>query len=113
MEKYAELCVEELSEIPFLKKTAEGKYETFDCRDFKGSGGELEGVQGALVPQTVSNRNGRQIDAHEVRRQEEPASLQLLSKCDNPEWLFQSCEPGPPCRPRRTTRARTGRCSVN
>lgn len=94
MEKYAELCVAELGEIPFFKKTAEGKYDTFDCRDFKGSGGAIDGVQGALIPQTVSDRDGEdktpaKCDDKNQRR------YNCFSKCDNPEWLFQSCEPGP------------------
>lgn len=94
MEKYAELCVEELGEIPFFKKTAEGKYETFDCRDFRGSGGELEGVQGALIPQSVSDRDG--MDQTPVKCDDKnQRRYNCFSKCDNPEWLFQSCEPGP------------------
>jgi len=94
MEKYAELCVAELGEIPFFKKQGDGKYDTFDCRDFVGSSGPIDGVEGAMIPQSVSDSSGVDVtpaecDDREVRR------YNCYSKCDKPEWLFQSCEPGP------------------
>ncbi len=95
MEKYAELCVAELGEIPFFKKLADGKYDTFDCRDFTTtSGEEIPGVEGALIPQKVSNADGSdatptECDDRNLNR------YNCFSKCDKPEWLFQSCEPGP------------------
>lgn len=95
MEKYAELCVRDLGEIPFFKKQADGKYSTFDCRDFVESGGAaIEGVEGALIPQSASNADGQNAtpttcDDRNLGR------YNCFSKCDKPEWLFQSCEPGP------------------
>lgn len=94
MEKYAELCVAELGEIPFFRKLADGSYETYDCRDFKGTSGVIQGVEGAMIPQIVSNKDGDQVtptacDERNTRR------YNCFSKCDTPEWLFQSCEPGP------------------
>ncbi|MBS2014127.1 MAG: hypothetical protein JST00_14650 [Deltaproteobacteria bacterium] len=94
MERYAELCVAELGEIPFFTKRADGKYDTFDCRDFVGSGGPIDGVEGALIPQTVTDADGTdrtpaKCDDKNQRR------YNCFSKCDEPEWLFQSCEPGP------------------
>ncbi len=94
MEKYAELCVAELGEIPFFKKLSNGKYDTFDCRDFVGTSGPMEGVEGALIPQGASNENGEdatpeECDGRDINR------YNCFKKCDKPEWLFQSCEPGP------------------
>ena len=94
MEKYAELCVAQLGDIPFFKKNAEGKYDTFDCRDAVGSSGPIDGIESAMIPQTVSDENGRDVtpdkcDARALNR------YNCFSKCDKPEWLFQSCEPGP------------------
>lgn len=40
---YEKLRVQELGGIPFFKKLADGKYETFDCRDFVGSHGDEAG----------------------------------------------------------------------
>jgi hypothetical protein len=93
MEKYAELCVAQLGDIPFFKKKADGSYETFDCRDFKGESGAIEGVEGAMIEQTVSDAEGEdktptKCDAREPKR------YNCFSKCDKP-GLFQSCEPGP------------------
>ncbi len=55
-QEYAELCVQELGEIPFFPKMADGKYETFDCRDLvaNGEAGQgrhaVAGVEGAMIP---------------------------------------------------------------
>lgn len=95
MEKYAELCVAELGEIPFFKKIAKGKYDTFDCRDFVGSDGKpIEGVEGALVPQTVTDGNDRDVTPAECD-DKNSRRYNCFKTCDKPEWLFQSCEPGP------------------
>jgi hypothetical protein len=48
MERYAQLCVRELGEIPFFVKQAEGKYASFDCRDHA-----IEGVESAVLPQSI------------------------------------------------------------
>jgi hypothetical protein len=94
IEKYAELCVAELGEIPFFKKLRKGKYEDFDCRDFVGTSGAIPGVEGAMIPQKVSNADGvaEQPEKCDARN---PGRYNCYSKCDTPEWLYQSCEPGP------------------
>lgn len=69
--KYAERCVAELGEIPFFKKLEEGKYETYDC------------LNSTPIPMTVSE-NGSV---------ENPDSV--VSKCDNPQYIYSLCEPGP------------------
>jgi hypothetical protein len=94
MEKYAELCVAQLGDIPFFKKKADGSYETFDCREFVGESGAIAGVEGAMIEQIVSDADGEdktptKCDAKASNR------YNCFSKCDKPEWLFQSCEPGP------------------
>ncbi len=94
MEKYAELCVAQLGDIPFFKKKADGSYDTFDCRDFVGESGAIAGVEGAAIPVTVTDANGADVtpatcDARATNR------YNCFAKCDKPEWLFQSCEPGP------------------
>ena len=94
MEKYAELCVAQLGDIPFFKKKADGKYETFDCRDAVGESGPIDGVEGAMIPVSVSDAQGvdktpTKCDARALNR------YNCFSKCDKPEWLYQSCEPGP------------------
>lgn len=55
---YGALCVQELGEIPFFKKLADGSYDTFDCRDYVGTNaagptGAMAGVEGAHIPVTV------------------------------------------------------------
>ncbi len=95
MEKYAEACVSELGEIPFFKKIAKGKYDTFDCRDFVGRDGKaIAGIEGALIPQAVHDADGKDVtpracDAKNASRYD------CFRTCDRPEWLSQSCEPGP------------------
>lgn len=95
MEKYAEVCVSELGEIPFFKKIAKGKYDTFDCRDFVDAGGKpIAGIEGALIPQAVHDADGKDVtpracDAKNASRYD------CFRTCDKPEWMSQSCEPGP------------------
>jgi len=94
MEKYAELCVEELGDIPFFRKLADGKYETFDCRDFVGSSGPIDGIEGALVPQHVTDEYGMQVTPRECNDRD-VGRHNCFAKCDAPAWAHQSCEPGP------------------
>ena len=102
MEKYAALCVQELGEIPFFRKTARaGRYETFDCRDFEGSDGtgsrSIDGVQGALIPLTVEDASKPNCDypkpAADVDNQTE--NYRCVDRCDKPQYLNRGCEPGP------------------
>ncbi|MBX3203662.1 MAG: hypothetical protein KF764_01275 [Labilithrix sp.] len=95
MEKYAELCVAELGDIPFFKKQGPGKYDTFDCRDFVGGDGDkIAGVEGALIPQEQHDENGADTTPRECDDRSS-SRYNCFKTCDKPEWLFQSCEPGP------------------
>ncbi len=97
---YAKLCVQELGEIPFFKKLAEGKYETFDCRDFVGESGAIDGVEGTEVPLTVNDEP--QTECSSGRRA--ARSYDCVDKCDKAMWLTASsatnlgqeaaCQPG-------------------
>ena len=54
---YAQLCEQELGEIPFFPKEANGKYSTFDCRDgvvvsSTGTRTKLPSIEGGLIPVT-------------------------------------------------------------
>ncbi len=95
MEKYAELCVQDLGEIPFFKKLADGKYDTFDCRDFMGTGDghgpvKIDGVEGAMIPLTQDDRPKETCD-----REKTGSSYNCVDKCDKAEYLSEGCEPGP------------------
>ncbi len=101
---YAKLCVQQLGEIPFFKKLGEGKYETFDCRDFVGNSEEgpqrIEGVEGAVIPLTVDDQPKETCDEGRGTS----ASYDCVSKCDQGMWLTASrhtglgqkaaCQPG-------------------
>ncbi len=92
---YANICTQELGEIPFFKKIGDGKYETFDCRDFVGSngdepGGAIEGVEGAVIPLTVVDQP--QTECSEGRTSSR--SYDCVDKCDNAMWLTASSHTG-------------------
>ena len=92
---YANICTQELGEIPFFKKLGNGKYETFDCRDFVGSngdepGGAIEGVEGAVIPLTVDDQP--QTECSEGRTSSR--SYDCVDKCDNAMWLTASSHTG-------------------
>ncbi|HWL88191.1 MAG TPA: hypothetical protein VNO21_20450, partial [Polyangiaceae bacterium] len=101
MEKYAELCVQDLGEIPFFRKKGDGQYETYDCRDFTGSDGNaagtsIPGVEGAAIPLTVGDVR------KDVCERDKPhddgddfANYDCLDRCDKPQYLTKGCEPGP------------------
>jgi hypothetical protein len=100
MEKYGEKCVEELGEIPFFKKLANGKYDTFDCRDFKGTGEghdpqSMAGVEGSLIPLTVDGAAREKCDGEGPNGQKSGSGYNCVSKCDRAEFLSEGCEPGP------------------
>jgi hypothetical protein len=71
-QKYAELCVKELGEIPFFQKLADGKYSTYSCMD------------STPIPMTVTDANGMVTSP--------PAHA---DKCDKPEYIYSMCEQGP------------------
>jgi hypothetical protein len=92
---YAKLCVQELGEIPFFKKLADGKYESFDCRDFVGSHGDepgaaVEGVEGAVIPLSVDGVE--QTKCSEGRSSER--SYDCVDKCDEGMYLTASSHTG-------------------
>jgi hypothetical protein len=100
MEEYGKKCVEELGEIPFFKKLANGKYDTFDCRDFKGTGEghdpvAMDGVEGSLIPLTVDDQKREKCDGEGPNGQKSFSSYDCVSKCDHAEFLSEGCEVGP------------------
>ncbi|HEY5926761.1 MAG TPA: PPC domain-containing protein [Kofleriaceae bacterium] len=70
---YGERCVGELGEIPFFEKTGEGEYSTYDC---------LESTE---IPLEVTNADGTVTKPREG----------TVSKCDNPQYIYDLCEAGP------------------
>lgn len=100
MEAYAQKCVDELGEIPFFKKLAPGKYDTFDCRDFVGTGeghapARMPGVEGALIPLTANDQPVTKCDGDGPNGRKNGSSYNCVSKCDKAEFLSEGCEPGP------------------
>ncbi|MDF2694162.1 MAG: hypothetical protein K0S65_2545 [Labilithrix sp.] len=92
---YANLCTQELGEIPFFKKLGDGKYETFDCRDFVGSdgdqaGGPIDGVEGSVIPLTVDDEP--QTECSDGRTSSR--SYDCVDKCDRGMWLTASSHTG-------------------
>ncbi len=67
---YAEECIAEMGEIPFFPEVAEGDYGTYNCLD------------SVPIPTTVTGADGSV---------EFP--LSEVSKCDNPQYIYSSCEP--------------------
>ncbi|MBX3217829.1 MAG: hypothetical protein KF850_37835, partial [Labilithrix sp.] len=98
MEQYGERCVEELGEIPFFKKLADGKYDTFDCRDFVGTGEghaptRIPGVEGAMIPLLQNDNLVTKCDGEGPHGQKPGASYNCVDKCDRAEFLSEGCEP--------------------
>ncbi len=100
MEDYGAKCVEELGEIPFFKKLADGKYDTFDCRDFVGTGEghepeRMPGVEGSIIPLTQDDQPVEKCDGAGEHGTKPGSSYNCVSKCDKAEYLSEGCEPGP------------------
>ena len=70
---YGVRCVDELGEIPFFQKQADGTYSTYSCLD------------STPIPMTVTAANGS-VSA--------PQSG-TVSQCDNPQYIYSLCEAGP------------------
>lgn len=97
---YANLCVQELGEIPFFKKKGNGKYDTFDCRDFVGPDGAIAGVEGTVVPLSVDDQPQTECSPGRSSAR----SYDCVDKCDKGMWLTASehtglgqkaaCQPG-------------------
>lgn len=95
MEKYAEVCVAELGDIPFFPRKADGTFDTFDCRDFTtGSGLAVEGLEAAMVPQAQHDANGADTTPEQCD-DAQPGSANCWKTCDHPDWRSQTCDPGP------------------
>jgi len=90
MVDYANICTQELGEIPFFKKLADGKYETFDCRDFKGESGSIDGVEGSVIPLSVDDQP--QTECSPGRNS--GRSYDCVDKCDRGMWLTASSHTG-------------------
>jgi hypothetical protein len=100
MEQYGQKCVDELGEIPFFKKLGRGKYDTFDCRDFVGTGAghepaEMAGVEGSLIPLTKDDQPVTKCDGEGPNGQKPGGGYDCVKKCDKAEFLSEGCEPGP------------------
>ncbi len=67
---YAEACVAELGEIPFFEPLGEGDYGTYNCLD------------STPIPMTVTDAEGN-VEYPETE----------VSQCDNPQYIYSSCEP--------------------
>src|SRR5690606_10313509 len=85
---YARMCEQELGEIPFFKKIAEGKYETFDCRDFVGSNADgapapIPGVESAVIPLTVDGEEQTSCSPGRDSRE----TYDCVDKCDQGMFL--------------------------
>ena len=99
--EYGQLCERELGEIPFFPKIADGKYETFDCRDLVANGPDdrsphkIEGVEGARIPATV---DGVEVDKCSPGRElgVGSSSYECLDKADHGMYLASGgTQPGP------------------
>ncbi|CAN5854367.1 hypothetical protein BH11MYX4_BH11MYX4_26480 [soil metagenome] len=98
--EYGQLCVQELGEIPFFKKLADGSYDTFDCRDYVGTNaagvtGPIPGVEGARIPVTVDGvvqekcSPGKELGP-------DSASYSCMDKADHGMFLATGgVQPGP------------------
>ncbi len=98
--EYGQLCVEQLGEIPFFKKTGPGKYDTFDCRDLVGTNadgptGAIEGVEGARIPATIDGVPATECSpGRELGLNSE--SYGCLNKADHGMFLASGeTQPGP------------------
>jgi len=93
---YANLCTQQLGEIPFFKKLANGKYDSFDCRDFVGTNAEgretgaIDGVEGAVIPLSVND--APQTECSNGRTS--TRSYDCVDKCDRGMWLTASSHTG-------------------
>ena len=97
---YGQLCVQELGEIPFFKKLADGSYDTFDCRDYVGTNpagptAAMVGVEGARIPVTV---DGVAQEACSPGKELGPdsSSYSCMDKADHGMFLAAGgVQPGP------------------
>jgi hypothetical protein len=67
---YAQLCEEELGDIPFFSEIGEGDWETYNCLD------------STPIPTTVTDSNGN------ITRPDKE-----VDQCDDPQYIYSLCEP--------------------
>lgn len=72
-QEYGVRCVAELGEIPFFTKTGEDTYTTYDC------------LESTPIPMTITHEDGTI----------ESPTEGTVSKCDNPQYIYDLCEAGP------------------
>ena len=101
--QFAQLCVNELGEIPFFPKVAgkENSYETFDCRDLVANGQDgrtphvLPGVEGARIPVTIDDVPQEKCSPGEELGLDNE-SYGCMKKADRGMYLASlSTQPGP------------------
>jgi hypothetical protein len=69
---YGQACIhpDQLGEIPFFEKIADGDYRTYNCLD------------SVPIPTTVTDENGAATWPQ-----------QQVAQCDNPQYIYSLCEP--------------------
>ncbi|MCA9608270.1 MAG: hypothetical protein KC619_21825 [Myxococcales bacterium] len=67
---YAERCVDELGDIPFFPRVADGDFQTYNCLD------------STPIPTTVTGTDGTVTYPTEQ-----------VSQCDAPQYIYSLCEP--------------------
>ena len=72
-QQYGVRCIADLGEIPFFTKQDDGTYTTYDC------------LESTPLPMTITDANG-------VVTAPQTGSV---AKCDNPQYIYSSCEAGP------------------
>ncbi len=99
--EYAQLCVQELGEIPFFpKQKKKGRYDTFDCRDFvvnRGDGTTVAapGVEAAMIPVMRDSQPVTQCDPG-LELGKDSNSYACLDNTDSGMYLASGgVQPGP------------------
>src|SRR4051812_40239112 len=70
---YGERCVNELGEIPFFDKNADGDYSTYDC------------LSSTEIPMSVTKADGSVDKPRDG----------TVNVCDQPQYIYSLCEAGP------------------
>ena len=98
---YAQLCMQELGEIPFFPKRAKkGRYDTFDCRDAvinkeDGSRQVVPGVESAMIPVTRDGVPVTECDP-DSKLDKDSNSYSCLKNTDSGMYLASGgVQPGP------------------
>jgi hypothetical protein len=99
--EYGSICEKELGDIPFFPKIADGKYETFDCRDLVANGRDgtakhkVDGVEGSKIPAFVNGVEAT-VCSPGMELGENSSSYGCLEKADHGMYLDNGgTQPGP------------------